>query len=183
MIKKKNRIFVPSTVRKELIEFVHKDLLHPGIWKTYQHMSRDFYFPNMHLTIKKQINRCYTCARTKTQPAKLPQRIPHTEIAARPFQKFFMDVMYLPSDISAICPYVLIVVDRFSSYCWTELLEDQTVESVKKALLKILSSIPQPDEFIADSAQNLNAQEIVEFLKNKGIIFSAIPPYSQHRNY
>lgn len=110
-----SKIVVPASAQDAVLKTFHDHMLagHPGRKKTFEVISKWFWFPKMRSYIEKYVKQCDTCQRTKPirqVPAGLlqPLDIPH-----RPWNQIAMDfIVKLP--ISNGYDSVLTVVDRFS---------------------------------------------------------------------
>jgi hypothetical protein len=58
----------------------HTALGHPGRWKTFEMVSREFWWPGMSTFVKSYVDRCATCQATKIRPKNqvplIPNQIP-----------------------------------------------------------------------------------------------------------
>ena len=65
--KKKGKIYMPPTAAPELIKGIHESLLHrhPGITKTIQKLTREYYIPGLRKKVKETLQCCEICAKTK----------------------------------------------------------------------------------------------------------------------
>ena len=78
-----NLIYVPhdDALRVELMRTHHDDPLagHYGVAKTFELLSRNYYFPGMHAYVKKYVSTCDLCSHGKT-----PRHPKHGELAPLP---------------------------------------------------------------------------------------------------
>ncbi|KAK7940550.1 hypothetical protein WMY93_003876 [Mugilogobius chulae] len=67
-----NRLFVPSTVRSQVLQWAHSTKLscHPGIQRTMTFIKQKFWWPTMGADIREFVSACDICARSK--PSHLP---------------------------------------------------------------------------------------------------------------
>ena len=112
----RGQIYVPRNdrLRREIVKRYHDHVAtgHPGRWKTYELISREFWWPGISTFVKSYVDRCATCQATKIQPKNKvplqPNQIP-TDIWGTITMDFIMD---LP--ISQGFDSLIIVVDRLS---------------------------------------------------------------------
>ena len=97
LILKGNRILVPDNeeIRTQIITSCHDDksAAHPGITKTIELVSRDFYWKHLHRHVKEYVNTCVPCQRNKPSsqtPLGLLQPIPTPE---QRFHTWTMDLI------------------------------------------------------------------------------------------
>jgi Integrase zinc binding domain len=57
-----------TTLRKTLLQEYHEvpTAGHPGVWKTYQAIRRDYWWPTMHKDTEEYIKGCATCHELKS---------------------------------------------------------------------------------------------------------------------
>lgn len=110
-----NRLFVPSSVRPQVLQWGHSSKLscHPGSKRTQAFISRRFWWPTMREDVRDFVSACPTCAQNKTStqpPAGLLQPL---SVPRRPWSHISLDFVtgLPPSDGNTT---ILTVVDRFS---------------------------------------------------------------------
>lgn len=64
---KNPRVCVPASLRKDLLRDYHEARIagHPGVHRTYQALSREYFWPRMFYDVKTFINSCTTCQTVK----------------------------------------------------------------------------------------------------------------------
>lgn len=119
----KDRLFVPDSdpLRMQLLRSCHDHAAagHPGRAKTYELLSREYYWPNMYQTVKRYVRNCHVCSRSRTsrlqyqgllQPLKTPTR-KWEDIAV----DFIVDLPKSKSEVTGqICRNIMVVTDRLS---------------------------------------------------------------------
>jgi len=106
---------VEDTLRQQIIK-MHHDLpstRHPGWWKTYELISRNYWWPGMTTFVKKYVMGCDMCQQMKNHAQQpfgpfMPNKVPN-----RPWKIISIDlIMQLPESNSynAIC----VIVDRLT---------------------------------------------------------------------
>ena len=113
----KQRIVVPDVpeLKLSILESRHDSPLagHFGQEKTYQLLSRDFYWPGMTKDVKDYVNRCYDCNRNKSSNHRKFGLLQPLPIPPLPWHSLSMDfISQLP--MSNGYDSILVVVDRFS---------------------------------------------------------------------
>jgi len=110
-----NLIYVPRSIRTRVLEIHHDSLTagHFGVSKTCELISRNFWWPNIHRSVKKYIKSCDTCCRAKVPRHKpygllSPLSTPH-----RAWSGISMDfIVDLPK--SRDMTTIMVVVDRLT---------------------------------------------------------------------
>ena len=109
------RMYVPSTLRSEIMELCHDHPLtgHPGFRKTLFLVTQKFWFPGLYKFVKEYVMSCTTCARVKPtnqHPQGILQPLPSPD---GPWTHLTMDfIVKLPT--SNGFDSVFVVVDRFT---------------------------------------------------------------------
>ncbi len=58
----KTQIVVPLTFRDYILKLAHQGLAgHSGVWKTYDRIRQQFYWPKVKRDVAKYIRSCHTC--------------------------------------------------------------------------------------------------------------------------
>lgn len=110
-----NRLFVPSTLRSEVLQWAHSSRLacHPGTQRTQHALRQRFWWPTLREDAQDFVKACPVCNQNKTPrqaPAGLLQPLP---VPHRPWSHISVDfVTGLPS--SRGNTVILTIVDRFS---------------------------------------------------------------------
>ncbi|TWW61053.1 hypothetical protein D4764_05G0011430 [Takifugu flavidus] len=110
-----DRMFVPSSVRPQVLEWGHSSCFacHPGVRRTVEFVQRRFWWPNLQEDVREFVGACTVCARSKAShrsPAGLLHPLP---VPSRPWSHIALDfVTGLP--VSQGNDTILTIVDRFS---------------------------------------------------------------------
>jgi len=139
----RGKIYIPhsveDTLRQQIIQ-MHHDLpsaRHPGWWKTYELVSRNYRWPGMTTFVKKYVMGCDMCQRMKNRPQQpfgplVPNKVPNG-----PWEIISTDLItQLPESngYNAICVIVdrltkrahfISINNRFSSKDMAQLLYDK----------------------------------------------------------
>ena len=87
-----DKIVVPQTLQKHVIDWYHTVLCHPGINRTEETISQHLYWPKMRDQITTYVQTCPTCQRSKRQAKKYGWLIPK-EAEAKPWDKMCIDLI------------------------------------------------------------------------------------------
>uniref|UniRef100_A0A674P5X9 Gypsy retrotransposon integrase-like protein 1 n=1 Tax=Takifugu rubripes TaxID=31033 RepID=A0A674P5X9_TAKRU len=110
-----DRMFVPSSVRPQVLEWGHSSCFtcHPGVRRMAEFVQRRFWWPNLQEDVREFVGACTVCARSKAShrsPAGLLHPLP---VPSRPWSHIALDfVTGLP--VSQGNDTILTIVDRFS---------------------------------------------------------------------
>ena len=112
------RIYIPDVVSlKTLIISEHHDNKlagHIGYQKTYDNITRNYYWPNMYIDIKLYVRSCLICQRTKSENRKPAGLLHPLPIPIRRWQCVTMDfIVQLPETKNGY-DAIMVVVDKLS---------------------------------------------------------------------
>jgi transposase InsO family protein len=110
-------IYVPRDLRDEIIKLHHDTPLygHMGTEKTMEHVSRNYYFPNMRKRVERYVHNCTTCQQDK--PARhLPYgNLQSPQTPTKPWEWITIDfIVKLP--ISEGFDTITVITDRLTKY-------------------------------------------------------------------
>ena len=160
---------------------MHHDLPsagHPGRWKTYELVSRNYWWPNITTFVKKYVTGCDTCQRTKNRPQQpygplLPNPVPNG-----PWEVITIDLItQLPESdgFNAIC----VVVDRFSKrahfFAITNEFSAKDLANLLYERVWIHHGLPL--QIISDRGTQFAAEIFQEWCKLLGIVSSMSTAY------
>lgn len=154
------RVFVPSTLRSQLIHEFHDIPIagHLGWRKTHQALAQHYFWPGMAESVHKYVTRCATCQRIK--PTKQPKQ-PLTPLRApwKPFQEMTMDwISGFRTDKHQHTP-LLHIVDRFSKWViCIPTTKSMTTNDLFDTLYKeVFSWVGLPEAIITDRDPRMTA--------------------------
>src|SRR4051812_49105804 len=140
----KERMFVPAdnSLRLKILQEYHDAPAagHLGIDKTYENLSRNFYWPRMSDSVKSFVTSCDYCQRNKTSqlaPAGLLQPLP---IPTQNWQQISMDfITQLPKTKTTHKDAIVVFVDRLSKQAHFEAMNTTaTAPDVAKIFLNTI---------------------------------------------
>ena len=174
----KDRIVIPSSLRKQIVENLHS--AHQGVSSMYSRAQTIVYWPRLAADLEEARNACRSCHRNAPSQAKLPPTAP--EIPTTPFQMIFADYFQLKAK------HYLVVGDRLLG--WTEVIQvrkDSASSGSKglcEALRMIIARIGAPEEISSDGGPEFTSKEAADLYARWGIkhrLSSAYFPQSNGR--
>jgi len=113
----KERVYVPDSImlREEIITKHHDSELagHPGYTKTYELITRTYWWPRMLEDIKQYVAGCERCQATKPNRQSKRNYLHPNEVPQNPWEIVSIDLIG-PLPESAGYDGILVIVDRFS---------------------------------------------------------------------
>jgi len=112
----RGQVYIPKneSLRRDIVKKYHDHIAvgHPGRWKTYEVISREFWWPGMSTFVKDYVDSCATCQATKIRPRNQVPLQPNC-VPLDVWEIITMDfIMDLPTSLGYNSLFV--VVDRFS---------------------------------------------------------------------
>jgi hypothetical protein len=145
-----------NNLRRGVISLYHDSLTagHPGISKTLWAVSRDYWWPNMKLSVTNYIKGCATCQSCKNNPTNpKPPLFPiTTDPNSLPFETIALDfITKLP--MSSTYDTILTITDHDCSKASIFIPCNETIDAEKTALLYATYVLPHyglPKRIISD---------------------------------
>ena len=172
----RGKVYIPKSkddhLRRRLVQ-IHHDLPsagHPGRWKTYELVSRNYWWPGMTTFVKHYVTGCDMCQRMKNRPQQpfgplLPNKVPEG-----PWEVITIDLItqLTESDgFNAIC----VVVDRLTKRAHFYAITNQFSARDLAQLLydKVYPLHGLPLQIISDRGVQFAAEVFQEWCKLLGI--------------
>src|SRR5207249_10894920 len=123
----KDRIYVPTDpkLQLKLLQEYHDTPIagHLGVEKTYEALSRNFYWPRMADNLKSFVTSCDICQRNKLSQKLLAQLLQPLEIPTQNWQQISMDfIIQLPRTKTTHKDAIVVFVDRLSKQAYFQVV-------------------------------------------------------------
>ena len=170
-----NLIYVPDNheLKINLLQQVHNAPTagHLGQKKTYDLLSRHYYFPSMRKFIDTYVNGCHTCARNKTPRHKPFGPLQPLPIPSGPWQSISMDaIVKLP--LSRHFDSIMVFVDRFTKQAHFVPFTEKGFDAPQLATMfrqNIIRLHGIPSDIVSDRGPIFNSQFWRAFVSGLGI--------------
>ena len=177
----KGRIYVPidMTLWGSIIE-IHHSWGHPGIHKTMELITQNYWWPGLQKDVQKYIQGCKTCQMIKPDCQAKPAPLQPNEILEKPWQIISMDMMGLLPESKGFNT-ILVVVNCFTKKNFF-LPTHSTVTSKGITMLywdRVFAEHGIPEKVISDQGSQFVSRfmkELFEVLKIKGNPSTAYHP-------
>src|SRR6267154_2305079 len=166
LILHQGHIYIPkdNDLHKEITKQYHDHIAtgHPGRWKTYKLISREFWWPEMSLFIRHYVDGCATCQSTKIRPQTHVPLQPN-QVPTSIWKSVTMDFV---TDLPPTHGYnsMFVVIDRFSkAMIIAPCQKDITAEQTSKLYLEqVWQRTRLPQQVISDCSPQFASQVMKE---------------------
>lgn len=112
-------IYIPGELRQEVIKKHHDspEFGHMGVEKTAEHISRNYYMPNLYRKVRSYVRKCDSCQRNKPTRHSPYGKLQLTEIPQEPWEWITIDfIVKLP--LSDEKDSIIVIVDKLTKYAY-----------------------------------------------------------------
>ncbi len=92
LITKKGKIAVPTSLQRQVVQWYHETLCHPGINRTEMTINQYLYWPKLRDTVMDVCSKCDVCQRTKKSTQQYGH-LPEKEAEAIPWERLCVDLI------------------------------------------------------------------------------------------
>jgi hypothetical protein len=171
IILRQHQIVLPHTLAKKAINIAHS--CHMGIVKTKALMREKVWFPNMNLAVENAIGSCITClAFTKSSNNIVPME--RTTLPDGVWHTVSVD---FHGPLSGGRQYLLVVMDKFSSFPIVEVVSSTSADCTLVKLDKIFGEFGTPTVLKSDNGPPFQSIKFKEYLDAMGIKHHRSTPY------
>ena len=177
----RGKVYIPKSKDEELrrrIVQMHHDLPsagHPGRWKTYELVSRNYWWPGMTIDVKKYVMGCDICQRNKSSHTPPYGLLQPNLVPTMPWEVITIDLItQLPAsaDLSGNPKTaIVVIVDRFTKRALFFGLQDSctTLEVAQILYEHVFKDHGLPRQIISDCGTQFASKVFQEFCKILGI--------------
>jgi hypothetical protein len=151
----RGKVYVPNDqdICRDLVKLHHDSVNvgHPGCWKTYELLSRNYWWPGMSNYVEKYVSGCETCMRNKNLPHKPLGLLQPNKVPNRPWGIVTCDfIVALPESEGFTA--IMVVIDRLTKMahfipCTNNVDAFQTAQLFMKRVFRFHGV---PDQVISD---------------------------------
>lgn len=167
-----NRIIVPQSLRKEVVEKIHAG--HQGINKCRERAKLSVWWPGINEAITRIVENCQHCQERRPTQKKEPL-IP-TELPDRPFQKVAADLCEHEGE------NYLVLIDYYSRYLEIAHLSNMTASTVIYRVKNIFARHGVPETLFTDNGSQFTSTEFQQFSAEWGFSHVTSSPHHPQSN-
>ena len=172
LVLKGDRTIIPAALRDKALQAIHAG--HQGETKSILLTKESVFWPGVTTEVKEMVKGCDLCQKYQAAQEKLPLMQP--DLATRPWEKLGTDIYELNGR------HYLLVVDYYSKFPITRLLNDITAATVCDHFSSIFSEHGRPDTILADFGSQYISEKFRTKCKNSNITLLFSSPYHHQAN-
>lgn len=166
------RIVVPKNCINDILAECHDSPLaaHGGVLKTLERVKQSYYWPRMHIDIRKYVRSCETCRAGKH--ANITLRAPMGDFRpfSRPWQAIAIDFMGPFPRSKSGYSHILTVIDVFSKFVMIHPMRAATAKNTISFLEgRVFQVFGTPEMIISDNGKQFRSSEFLNFLSKRHI--------------
>lgn len=169
---KGSAIVIPTTLQSQLLKDAH--VSHMGYNKTKNFVKNVFFWPSLFDDLKFTIQHCQVCQKYMPSNSKEPL-VPH-EVPRYPWEKVGVDFFDFDKH------KYLVIVDYYSKFFETVLLNNSTSQTVICHMKSIFSRQGVPAQLISDGGPPFSSKELRDFYLSWNIEHLCSSPYYPKSN-
>ena len=178
--KRYDQVVVPEGYRKMLLEVAHANEMsgHFGINKTYEKLSRDYFWPKMKTSVKDFCNECEICQKVgKMQHS--PRVVPLKPIVVNcePFEELTLDCVGPLPKTKKGNEYLLTIMCNATRFPDAIPLRSINANRIVEVLQKFISYFGIPNKICTDQGSNFMSKRFKDFLSSLNIEHVTSTPY------
>ncbi|KMQ91596.1 reverse ribonuclease integrase [Lasius niger] len=176
------RIVVPEGIKWQLIDRVHKYLLHFGTDKICDFVERYFSIHNLERVVRDVVASCEICQSTKyyTRPSR---GLEYYDLPCRPGETISIDLFGPLPQTPRGNKYVLVAMDQFSKLTKLFPIKNQKLETIMDTLqLEYFGRVGIPTEILTDNGGQFVTNRWREFAAEIGFSVRKTSPYNPQSN-
>lgn len=165
LIMKGNRIYIPPSLRQEMLKRLHTG--HVGLTKCRRRAQQSMWWPNLTNDIKKIVENCPICTEHRINHV---EPLMPTELPKRPWILLGVDLMEFKAK------KYLILIDYYSKFIEVAYLNKTTSWDIITKMKNIFSRYGIPEEIRSDNGPQFSSEDFKDFSKEYGFIHAKSSP-------
>ena len=175
------RIVLPTPLRLRAFNLAHQ-VLHLGIDKSIQAVSKDYWWPTLKKDVEHWVRSCVYCQAVKVSRHNKPKIGFYPDKTER-FQFLHIDLVG-PLDIASVGhKYILTIKDRGTGFLVTTPVPDKKAETIRNAFVQSWCGyFGIPQIVVSDNGKEFANNLLKETFNQLGVEHRHVPPYCPQAN-
>jgi len=170
------RLVIPDGFTKALVDEVHKNLGHVGMYKIIKYLDKLYFWKGMYKEIKRIIKQCDLCQKTKPNNVAMTGKY-CAIVPSSPHQLVTVDLYGPLPKTRRGMQYLFVIMDAFSKYVALYPIKKANASTcVRKFLKDYIPKVGKPQSILSDHGTQFTSKIWKEKIKEEGIklVYSSI---------
>ena len=174
-------IYVPNTLRSEILRHYHEYYVHPGTWKMLKMIRRTYNWPGIVEDVSQHCRNCVECCVAKTRKKHLFG--PMTPIqATKPGELVCVDFCGPLPQSRAGCKMITVVMDHFTKFTKLYPIKNATAEATIRCVERFIEEFGPIQTILSDNGPQFASNLWRSHWKAKGIEIRKTSFYTPQSN-
>lgn len=175
VILRNDKYVIPVALQERLVTFAHEG--HMGISKCKSRLRQYYWWANLNETVESKIRACPCCREPyREAPVQVPEYSPKL------WHQIAIDVKGPVYDSSHRPYYILVVIDCFSKFVFTQACDSTVTRRITNFLDKIFSIFGHCTILTSDNGPQFISHHFAEYLRKRGIIHKRASLFNPQSN-
>lgn len=180
-----SQIVLPTGYRYQIMQLAHEHPCsgHLGVTKTYDRISRNFFWPSLKSSVSAFVRSCHVCQLAGKPNQKIPQApLKPIPVVGEPFERLILDCVGPLPKAKSGHQYLLTIMCATTRYPEAVPLRSIKTKAVVKELIKFCSMFGLPKVIQTDQGTNFTSRLFEQLVHELGVehqMSSAYHPESQ----
>lgn len=179
------KLVVPKEQRHHIIEKCHNstEACHAGIFKTYQRLKGQYYWPKMRSDVYQYVRKCEICLANKSDHRPPPGLMGKCPEPSRPWQIISIDLCGpLPRSAKGYS-FILVISDYLTKFVILVPLRQAIASAIVKAMEEqVFLTYGTPQLLICDNGVQFKSKEFNKLCEDYKVTIRFTPYYSPQSN-
>ena len=162
------KIFVPPSLRQELIRTAHEKFGHLGIQKLLDLLSPYYTWSTINQEIRNYVIGCEICLKNKTPKGLALGKLSQLGPAKTPFEILSIDTIGGLSGYNSKKQYLHLAIDHLTRFAWAYCSKTQSAIDFIN-LIKTIQKVETPKLILADRYTGIRSKPFIRFLEDQNI--------------
>jgi len=158
------KFVVPDAMVHSLLRAHHDDVAHGNREKTFQGISKNFWFPSMRKQVHDYVENCFTCLMSNDSTNRFEK-----EISLYPAPKMVLETLHVDhfgplQETKNHFRHIFVIVDAFTRFTWLSPVKTTASREVIKHLTNVFATFGNPCNIVSDRGTAFTSKEFLEFL-------------------
>ena len=163
----RQRIVIPSSLTRSVIDFYHENHGHPNAQKVHRMITAYYFWPDMREEIESAVRACPSCQLCKPSNQPFFGELQPLPSPSSPLELVSMDTIIMGNAaVNTHAKNIQVLIDHNTRFIWAHATPKNTFHTVRSVLTNIFKSNPWPKNILTDRGTNFTAKQFRTFLSS-----------------